>query len=338
LTVAQNSSTNEVIIVVGAPGTDRYQTEFTQSLSLWQQACTKAQADSFVIGTDEEATDSDYEKLQHKLSSISKEGPTPLWIVLIGHGTFDGRAAKFNLRDKDISASELAKWLEPIKRPLAVINASSSSAPFINRLSTSNRVIVTATRSGDEQNYARFHNFFAAAVADLQADLDKDGQTSLLEAFLYANHGVAEFYLAAGRLATEHALIDDNGDGLGTRADWFRGIRPVKKARDDAQLDGYRAHQFHLAPSEFDKQIPPDLRQKRDQLELQVIQLRDSQTGPPDDAYFAQLESLLLQIAQIYDRIDKQTIFSVKWPNQASYKTGNIAGDISSDGVVNLSD
>ena len=82
-------------------------------------------------------------------------------------------------------------------------------------------------------------------------------------------------------------------------------IRPVRKARDDAQLDGYRAHQFHLAPGEFDKQIPLDLRQKRDQLELQVIQLRDSLTGPPDDAYFSQLENLLLQIAKIYDRINK---------------------------------
>ncbi|KPK76368.1 MAG: hypothetical protein AMJ79_06880, partial [Phycisphaerae bacterium SM23_30] len=205
LTSAQNPPSNEVVVVVGAPGTTQYQSEFAQSLSLWQQACAKGQVDCFVIGADEETADSDYVKLQQKLSSISKEGTTPLWIVLIGHGTFDGRTAKFNLRDKDFSASELAQWLEPVKRPVAVINAASSSAPFINILSDPNRVIVTATRSGDEQSYARFHRYLAAAVADLQADLDKDGQTSLLEAFLYANHGVNEFYSAAGRLATEHA-------------------------------------------------------------------------------------------------------------------------------------
>jgi hypothetical protein len=34
---------------------------------------------------------------------------------------------------------------------------------------------------------------------------------------------VAEFYEADGRLATEHALLDDNGDSLGTPADFFRG-------------------------------------------------------------------------------------------------------------------
>ena len=117
---------------------------------------------------------------------------------------------------------------------------------------------------------------------------------------------MSEFYAAAGRLATEHALIDDNSDGLGTRADWFRGIRPVKKARNNAPLDGYRAHQFHLIASEWEKKIPPALRQQRDQLELQVIRLRDGLSGPPDEAYFSQLEDLLKQIARIYEGMDKK--------------------------------
>ncbi len=46
------------------------------------------------------------------------------------------------------------------------------------------------------------------------ADLDKDGQVSLLEAFLIASRRTLEFYKVEGRIATEHALIDDNGDGL----------------------------------------------------------------------------------------------------------------------------
>src|SRR5213075_927990 len=98
------------------------------------------------------------------------------------------------------------------------------------------RVIVAAARSGYEQNYARFGQYMAEAIADPTADLDKDGQTSLLEAFLTASRRVAEYYATEGRMVTEHALLDDNGDGFGTPADWFRGIRAVKAAKDGAPL------------------------------------------------------------------------------------------------------
>src|SRR4029077_6004302 len=117
---------------------------------------------------------------------------------------------------------------KPCKRPLAVIDCASASGPFINALSAPGRVIVTATRSGNEVNVTQFGGYFARAIANPAADLDKDGQTSLLEAFLFASRQVEQFYQEAGRLATEHALLDDNGDGLGTPADWFRGVRAVK--------------------------------------------------------------------------------------------------------------
>ena len=77
-------------------------------------------------------------------------------------------------------------------------------------------MVVTATRSGSELNFARFGQYLADAIGDPQADLDKDGQVSLLEAFLMASGRVAEFYRTRIELATEHALIDDNGDRLGT--------------------------------------------------------------------------------------------------------------------------
>ena len=173
-------------------------------------------------------------------------GREPLWLVLIGHGTFDGREAKFNLRGPDVSAAELADWLKPIKRPLAILDCSSSSGPFVNRLSGEDRVVVTATRSGDEQNFARLGQYLAEAIADPAADLDKDGQVSLLEAFLTAGARTEEFYRTKARLATEHALIDDNGDRLGTPADWFRGIHATKRVKSGAAVDGVARHQLHL--------------------------------------------------------------------------------------------
>jgi len=158
---------------------------------------------------------------------------------------------------------------------------------------------------GYEQNYTRFGEYLAGAISEPKADLDKDGQTSLLEAFLTASHRVDEFYLAAGRLVTEYALLDDNGDGFGTRADWFSGVRPVQKAEDGAALDGYRAHQFHLVQSETENKMPPELRIKRDRLELEVIKLRDSKDKFSEEEYFSRLENMLLDIAQIYEQADQ---------------------------------
>ena len=291
-----------VIVVVGAAGSPEYGAQFSKWIRLWEQVCSEGGAKFAAIGLDEIQNLDDRTTLQQKLVAESKQTNAALWLVLIGHGTFDGRTAKFNLRGPDVSAKDLSEWLKPIQRPLIVINSASSSAPFLSILSGPQRVVITATKSGYEQNYTRFGEYLAGAIAEPKADLDKDGQTSLLEAFLTASHRVDEFYLAAGRLATERALLDDNGDGLGTRADWFRGVRPVQKAEDEAALDGYRAHQFHLVHSEAENKMPPQLRAKRDRLELEVIKLRDSKDKFSEEEYFSRLENMLYDIAQIYEQ------------------------------------
>jgi hypothetical protein len=294
-----------VIVVVGAAGNSEYAAEFAKWAGLWEKACSKGDAEFAAIGLDEVEASDDRVRLQEALVGESKQTTAALWLVLIGHGTFDGRTAKFNLRGPDVSADDLAEWLKPMLRPVAVIDTASSSAPFLSKLSARGRVVITATKSGFEQNYARFGQYLADAIAEPQADLDKDGQTSLLEAFLIASGRVDEFYSASGRLATEHALLDDNADGLGTRADWFRGIRPVRKARDNASLDGYRAHQFHLVRSETEKRMPPSLRAQRDRLELEVMKLRDTKDNLSEDEYFSKLEALLYGITQIYEQTDE---------------------------------
>lgn len=294
-----------VIVVVGAAGTPEYAAQFTEWAALWEKACAKGQANYVSVGLNKTMGSSDRARLQEILTNESKQNPTALWLVFIGHGTFDGRTAKFNLRGPDVSADELAEWLKPFLRPVAVINTASSSAPFLSRLSAQQRVIITATKSGFEQNFARFGQYLTDSIVNPKADLDKDGQTSLLEAFLTASNRVDEFYSAAGRLITEHALLDDNGDGLGTRADWFRGIRPVKKARDNASLDGYRAHQIYLVCSEDEMKMAPTLRAQRDKLELEVMKLRDSKETFSEDEYFSKLEALLYDIARIYEQTKK---------------------------------
>lgn len=294
-----------IVVVVGAAGTPEYGAQFARWAGLWEEACSKAGATFIPIGLNEGKDPNDRTTLQDTLARESQQSHAALWLVLIGHGTFDGRTAKFNLRGSDVSADDLAEWLQPVLRPLVIINTASSSAPFLNKLSAAGRVVITATKSGFEYNYTRFGQYLAEAIAQPNADLDKDGQTSLLESFLAASHRTHEFYFAEGRLVTEYALIDDNGDGLGTRADWFQGVRPVQKAEGGASLDGYRAHQFHLVPSPAESKMPSQLRAERDRLELEVIKLRDAKKSFSEDEYFSRLETLLCEIAKIYEQTDK---------------------------------
>ncbi len=206
-------------------------------------------------------------QVETALDQQPKISPEPLWIVLIGHGTYDGRQAKFNLRGPDLTAEQLAQWLSGFRRTVVIINCASASSPFMNALAGEHRIIITSTKSGYQYNFSRFGKYLAQTVGDPQADLDKDGQTSLLEAFLLASSRVAEFYRQEARLATEEALLDDNGDGRGTPASWFRGVRAVKKAKDDAPVDGMRAHQLHLVRSVQEQRLTADQRVRRDALE-----------------------------------------------------------------------
>ena len=201
----------------------------------------------------------------------------------------------------------MVSWFEPIERPLALINTTSASAPFLKELSGPGRVILTATRDGFELNFARFGSYLVHALGSEEADLDKDGQTSLLEAFIMASRQTGEFYEIEGRLVSEHALLDDTGDQRGTPADWFRGVRPVKRAVQDAKPDGWRASQFHLVESELESRLSPEMKKERDALEQAVFELRDRRESIPMKDYLDQLEALLLPLARLYQSIDVET-------------------------------
>ncbi|MCA9187987.1 MAG: hypothetical protein R3E01_31915 [Pirellulaceae bacterium] len=295
-----------VVLVVGAEGAPEYGEMFRKWAGDWQQAAENANAQLQMIGiepTDDSAA-ADRDVLQTKLKESVEElsDDATLWLVLLGHGTFDGKLAKFNLRGADVSSAELAEWLKPLTCSVVIINSSASSGPFINALSGPNRVVVTATRSGAEQNFARFGEYLSRAMAAEDVDLDKDEQTSLLEAFIAGAKGVAEFYESDARLVTEHALLDDNGDSLGTAADWFRGVRAVQAAKEGAEPDGLRANQIVLHRRGSEAALSDDDRNLRDALEAQLNDLRQRKAELPEDQYYTELEAIVAQIARIYQR------------------------------------
>lgn len=290
-----------VCVVIGAAGAEVYGEMFQQWAKQWQSAANRAGADFTLVGADPGPDKSDRERLQQWIQSQANRQQDLVWLVFIGHGTYNNQAAKFNLRGKDVSGKELAEWLKTMPDELVIIDCASSSGPWINALSASNRVVVTATQSGDEVNFARFGKYLAEAITSpQQADLDKDDQVSLLEAFCTASNGVAEFYQTDNRLATEHALLDDNGDARGTPSSFYRGLRPATSSSDRTPIDGFRARQIHLIPSEREAALPREVREQRDKLELAMAELRARKDMLSEDDYYKELEALALELARLY--------------------------------------
>ena len=306
----------DLILVMGAGGTEEYETEFRELESKWRAVCKAAGVGYQVIGLPEseieaqtgegtkdqvEDAKSDRDSLLEKIEIAEANEDDPLWIVLMGHGTYSRGVAKFNLRGPDVTAAEINDSLGKLSRPIVFLNLFSSSGPFLNALSNENRIIITATRSGEEKNYSRFARFFIESLAADASDLDHDSQVSVLEAFLAASAMTRDFYDSEQRLMTEHALLDDNGDQLGTQADFFRGVRPVKKAKGGKSLDGRVSSRQNLVEGEADLNLTEIQRRQRDDYEAALDKLSDRKSQLTDAEYLKELENILIPLARLYE-------------------------------------
>lgn len=284
----------KVLMVLGAPGTEDYGKLFDAQVAAWEAACSKAAIQLKIIGRDD--AEDHAAQVEAALRQAAAQSTGQLWLVMIGHGTFDGREAKFNLKGPDVTARQMGDWLRPLKQELVLIQTASASGGFIQTLSGKNRTLVTATKSADEIFYTRFGEHFAPAITGLpEADLDHDKQVSVLEAFLFATKKTGEFYETEGRLATEHALLDDNGDGVGTRAEVFEGVKTT-----EPKADGNRATQIALVLSEEELKLSETQRQTRDALERDLEKLKGERAALGEDRYYSELETLLRKLAEVY--------------------------------------
>lgn len=301
-----------LLLVVGASGDESYSKIFAEEAAVWRATAAASDVRFTIIGDTEadekktaDAGESDKARLKKQLEFETNAAcgelaqAAHLWIIFIGHGTFDGRTAAFNLRGPDVSSEELAEWLKECRRPLAIVNTTAASAPFLTALSAPGRVVVTATKTGQERNYARFGRYFAKRVADLAADLDKDERASLLEAYLAAARDTAEFYKSEGRIATEHPLLDDDGDGKGVRVDFFERDKLVKRPAGEKSVDGEASRKFYLKPSVVEARLSPEQVSERDRLETELAALRSRKAEMAEAEYFAELERLLLKLARL---------------------------------------
>lgn len=235
------------------------------------------------------------ERLQAALDAVGRRaGPTAdLLLVLFGHGSDREDEPRFNLVGPDVTAGELSTWLSALLlRHIVVVNTGSASGGFVPVLAGPGRIVIAATKSGFERNATRFGGFFVRALAadsSSGADSDKDGRLSLLEAFTFARREVARAYQQEQRLLTEHAVLDDDGDGKGSADPGLAG-------------DGAVAASVFLTAASVAaaNSGDPELRRlhaRRDSLERRVAELRAAKNTMAAEVYDRMLEDVLVELA-----------------------------------------
>lgn len=220
--------------------------------------------------------------------------------IYIGHGSAQSGRPQLALVGPDLSAADLAALLAPIRAgAIGIVLAASASGDFVRTLSAPGRVIITATKSSAEQNESLFGEHFIAALGNDASDADKDQRVSLLELFAYARKEVARVYENSNRLQTEHAVLDDDGDGTG-HADASASAADGKLA---ARVAIPRTGRVATVS---DPRAQPFLK-KREELERAIDSLRMHRDRLTAAEYDQRLEDLVVQLARV-NRELRQTL------------------------------
>lgn len=305
-----------LVIVAGLGGEDRYRERFHQWASDMREAAIQRHGipedKVYYLG---EKPDVDPEVIHAKSTKENvmalfgelEEAVAPgdqLFVLLIGHGSFRSEESRFNLPGPDLSAEDFDLMLQPFsEQQIVFVNTASASGGFVPVLSGSNRIIVTSTKSGYERNESQFGGYFVEAYAGEGADTDKNERISILEAFVHARARVDGYYSEENILKTEHAILDDDGDGkgaheLGESEGTIAGT--VYLLGDAAAAEGLTA-----ADIESDPELASLVEQKLE-LEGRVEALRLQKDSMPEDLYMSELETLLLELAEVTVQIEER--------------------------------
>ncbi len=288
---------HHLLIATGIGGDDVYREQFTRQAMQLRDAALAAGIDREHIVWLDATPHADADGRSDKTTLVAaiaalgaKAGAEDrVFIVLIGHGNARGDGAVFNLPGPDIDAAEFDAALAALPtQTLTLVNTASASGPFVAALAGPRRIVISATASAREYHAPRFGGHFVAAFTDAIADRDKDERVSILEAFDYARREVRREFDADKRILTEHALLDDNGDGEGSGA-------PAETA-----VDGALANRVHLAPAVRVVQLPPQLATKfarKRELEDDIGALKRRRQSLATTDYYSELERLLIELA-----------------------------------------
>ena len=240
-------------------------------------------------------------RIQQALAEAAKDSKPEdtLVVTLIGHGNFDGQDYKFNIPGADMTAAELAEWMDRVPaQKQAVINTTSCSGASIDMLRRDNRVIVSATKGATERLATQFARFWVEAMRNPEADTDKNEVVSVLEAYRFADKKTVGFYETQKRLATEHAMLEDTGKGNGVRApgpDNGHGLLA-------GQTPLVRFGSLQQAAKTPEKQA---LLKRREETEAKIEKLKYEKAAISVADYRKQLGALLLELAKVQEELDR---------------------------------
>lgn len=290
------------IIITGISGEEVYTKKFAEWTNKLRDALTGklgfAEEKTFVLtekpeGEERRATAEGVRQLFVELKNSLKPD-NQLFIFFIGHGSFVDKVAKFNLVGPDLAVNDYAVMLNalPVKN-VVVANMASASGEFVKPLSGEGRVIITATRSGMELNATKFPEHFIGALGNSEADADKNGRVSVFEAFEYASKLTESGFKQKGVLATEHALLEDNGDGKGHE-------KPVE---GDGTLS--KVIYFDSMPQQQAGGDPAlaKLYSEKMRLEGEIGKLKGRKAQMSEDDFDNELEKLVVELATLNQTI-----------------------------------
>jgi hypothetical protein len=287
------------VTVAGLGGSPEYETQFSQWATEIDRELRANGPDAHVETLS--GSSATRQHVRDMLGRVAAESQPEdaLALLLIGHGTFDGTDYKFNLPGPDITASDLRSLLNriPARRQL-VVNMTSASGASLSALARKNRILITATKSGNEKNATVFARYWVDALRDPAADSDKNGAISALEAYRYAERKTAAYFETEKILATEHAMLSD----LGTA----NGVRDPKPENGQGLL----AAAFPLLRPQVEaaKNVRPGTQRlvmKKEELEAKIDRLKYQKAALTADEYKQQLTALLLELARTQAEIDR---------------------------------
>ncbi len=212
-----------------------------------------------------------------------------LFVLLLGHGSFDGTDAKFNLVGPDLTATEWANLLKPVAGKVVFVNTTPSSSPFLKAMAGPNRITITATDQPAQKYDTVFADAFVQALGSQTADQDKDNRISMWEAFAYASRLVRQTYDQKGLMQPEHAALDDDGDGKG------------RQATGDGQ-DGTLASLTFIDAAISSRPADPELQQMlqhQEQLLLKLDELKKQKSKMKPEDYQPTWEALIIEISTV---------------------------------------
>ncbi|QEF96553.1 hypothetical protein Mal15_05810 [Stieleria maiorica] len=257
---SSRSVARRMLVCCGLPGDDLHREQMTAALESFigtSQSVLGVPPNQLTVLAGDETMQAELQPMHAEIGICTRETleaafaqaaqtlkpADAFWVVMIGHSHPYGAESQFNVSGRDFNQSDFAKAAAGIECREQVFWLTQPLSGFwIKPLSRPGRIILTATEAdleftATEMPYALAAVLDGSGEAQSLEDVDGDGSLSLLDLYLATNLEITARFRSIDRLQTEHAQLDDNGDGRGSEVQ--TPYLPVEEEEeDDEDEDG----------------------------------------------------------------------------------------------------